>query len=311
MLRRTLMLLLALSLAVSAGLAEGFWTITSGDATPKPTATPAPTAAPETPAPEETEANQETPVQEEQPEETAVPAEETAQGAVTPSPERETRARWCDSQPYGLRNGPRDAKRIAITMDDCYERDKVRECFDLITRYGGVMTFFPCGDQLKKSEADLWREIASSGCEIGSHTMHHTGLTEIPGDTVWAHISRFQETLDDVLGYHYGVVSMRPPFGHYRIAPDTRVYAPIRKSLEKFNIEHVVLWDVSQTNFATAKKQVKNGSILLYHAREHDMKCLRQLIPWLAEQGYEFVTTRELLDLPEIEISNECYVHRK
>lgn len=35
---------------------------------------------------------------------------------------------------------------------------------------------------------------------------------------------------------------------------------------------------------------VQNGSILLYHGRAKDIRCLEKLIPWLLEQGYECVT---------------------
>ena len=71
----------------------------------------------------------------------------------------------------------------------------------------------------------------------------------------------------------------------------------------------MVLWDVSQTDFEQAKKDVQNGSILLYHARKKDMACLRKLIPWLIGEGYELVTVRELLELPEIQTGPEIYNH--
>ncbi|MBP3541349.1 MAG: hypothetical protein J6K72_06000, partial [Clostridia bacterium] len=61
-----------------------------------------------------------------------------------------------------------------------------------------------------------------------------------------------------------------------------------------------VKWDVSQTDASKAIKDVQNGSILLFHARAKDIRCLRVLIPQLLEQGYKCVTISELLGLDPI-----------
>ena len=68
-------------------------------------------------------------------------------------------------------------------------------------------------------------------------------------------------------------------------------------------------WNVSQTKAQDAFKRVKNGSILLFHAREKDYKCLQELIPMLLEAGYEPVTVSELLGFDPPEISDELYVY--
>ena len=218
--------------------------------------------------------------------------------------------RYCDSQEFGIRNGSRDLKRVAVTVDDCYEIDKVQAVFDLCREYSIRVTFFPLGDQLKTKDSELWRAIAASDCEIGSHTMHHTKMTDMSRSGMNIHLYRFQEVLDETLGYHYGVVSMRPPFGDIR-NEDGNLNRTVVSNCKNFGYEHVVLWDVSQTDFAKAKKAVKNGSILLYHARAKDVKCLEELIPWLVEEGYELVTVRELLEFDYIETSVELYVHQK
>ena len=218
--------------------------------------------------------------------------------------------RYCDSQGFGIRNGSRDFKRVAVTVDDCYEIDKVQAVFDLCQEYGVRVTFFPLGDQLHEKDREVWRAIAASDCEIGSHTMHHTKMTAMSRSGMHIHLYRFQEVLDETLGYHYGVVSMRPPFGDIR-DKNGKVNRTVMGQCQNFGYDHVALWDVSQTDFTKAKKAVKNGSILLYHARSKDLKCLQQLIPWLVEEGYELVTVRELLEFDYIETSAEPYVHKK
>ncbi|MBR3495024.1 MAG: polysaccharide deacetylase family protein [Clostridia bacterium] len=276
---RILLIALCLACVLTCAFAEnGFITITTSEDEEAPAATSAPPAVLTTPEP-------------------------TAEPAATPAVER-----WCDSQPFAIRHGSRDVKRVAITMDDCYDRGIIREIFDFCQDAGVPMTFFPLGDQLKKKDAELWRAIAASGCEIGSHTNHHSNLPDMSYGGICIHIYRTQEILDEVLGYHYGMVSLRPPFGHYT-DDEGHTIPRIKKACEKFGYNHVVLWDVSQTHAEQTKKDVKNGSILLFHARKKDMNCIKEMIPWLLEEGYELVTVRELLDFPEIEIGPEPYVY--
>lgn len=52
---------------------------------------------------------------------------------------------------------------------------------------------------------------------------------------------------------------------------------------------------------------MQNGSILLYHGRAKDIRCLEKLIPQLLEQGYQCVTVSQLLGLPDIVTSDEIY----
>lgn len=218
--------------------------------------------------------------------------------------------RYCDSQKFGIRSGPRSDKRVAITVDDCFDLDLMREIYELVKEQRVRITFFPLGNQIHAKDGDFWREIAASDCEIGSHTMHHTNLTHMPRNDIRTHLYRFQEALDAALGYHYGVVSMRPPYGAIT-GKDNNATRTVMNTCKSYGFEHVVLWDVSQTNFKKAKKAVKNGSILLFHTRKKDYQCLQELIPWLVEQGYELVTVRELLEFDPIETSPEPYVHEK
>ena len=216
---------------------------------------------------------------------------------------------WADTQDFGIRHGPRDAMRVAVTMDDCNNREHVRALFGLAQEYGVPVTFFPTGSQLLEEDAELWRAIAASPCEIGSHTLNHQELTRLSYSGVSSDIRGSQERLDQVLGWHYGMVSLRPPYGSYR--KDGKVMPHILQACLENGYTHMVLWDVSQTDFYTARDQVMNGSILLFHAYKKDVDCLRRLIPWLIDRGYELVTVRELLGLPTIEIGPEPYDHNR
>ena len=214
-----------------------------------------------------------------------------------------------DGMKFAVRNGSREEPRIAITIDDCYDRDHVREAFELAQQYGIAITFFPLGDQILEQDAELWQAIAASNCEIGNHTYHHHKLGTLPGLTIITHVMKTQECLDRVLGYHYTIRSLRPPFGNIEDANgDTRMAT---RYIKRAGYEHIVLWDVSQTDPDKAIKKVKNGSILLYHTRARDIRCLEKLIPMLQEKGFEMVTVTELLGFEPIETSEELYVFNK
>ena len=123
---------------------------------------------------------------------------------------------------------------------------------------------------------------------------------------LWA-LGMFQQTLDEVLGFHYEVRWLRPPYGS--IADNDGNENRVRKLIKKFGYNNIVKWSVSQTDAQEAIKKVKNGSILLFHAREKDYRCLQELIPMLLEKGFEMVTVSELFGFDPPETSDELYVY--
>ena len=116
-------------------------------------------------------------------------------------------------------------------------------------------------------------------------------------------LTRTQEQLDKVLGYHYPMQLMRPPYGNTQRANGTSVCNAIAYA----GYAHAVLWDVSQTNAQKARKAVQNGSILLYHTNWKDVECLETLIPALLEDGYVLCTVSELLGLDAPATSTDLY----
>ena len=209
-----------------------------------------------------------------------------------------------DPWPHAIRNGDRNQHRVAVTMDDCYEFEYVKKAWELISSYGGSITFYPVGDLLKEdkvSQADreMWQAIAASSSEIGTHTHHHKRMTKETQFNQILYSKYPQHVIDHLLGYHYPLRTLRPPFGSHD--------AVFQKQLEKVGYTHVILWDVDSTDADEVKKNVQNGSIILFHARKADWYCLQKVIPWLAEQGYEMVTISELLNLPELEPEEEIF----
>lgn len=202
-------------------------------------------------------------------------------------------------------HGSRSSPRIAITMDDMFEREWAWKTAELCKQYNIRITYFPIGANLKEEDADEWRRLVADGFEIGSHSQWHEGFHDISAAVALGRLGHFQEQLDRVLGYHYPVRWFRPPFGN--IADKNGSNEAMRRVLLRFGYEHALLWDVSQTEAKNALLRVKNGSILLFHARRKDYECLETLIPQLLEAGFEPVTVSQLFGYPDPETGGEIF----
>ncbi len=200
---------------------------------------------------------------------------------------------------YVVRHGDREQRRIAITVDDCYNLDNVSAIFDLCKEYDIPMTFFVCGTSMMVEHRPLWTEIIDFGCEIGNHTYGHKNLAEANNTSIRFQVLRNQQALDTVLGYHYEMQVFRPPYGKWN--------RYVRSIVQEYGYDHIVLWDVDSTNAKKAYKGTQNGSVLIFHANRADVKCLTTLIPQLVEDGYEFVTVSEMFGLGPIQTSPLLY----
>ena len=210
---------------------------------------------------------------------------------------------------FTLTHGSRESRKIAITMDDVYEPEWVWKTAELCREYGITMTFFPIGINVKEADGDSWRALVDAGHEIGSHSSNHKEFHDIGEFVAIERLGKFQEKLDRALGYHYPVRWFRPPFGNIN-AQDGTSRAMVR-AIRTFGYDHIVRWDVSETDPVKAFPKVQNGSILLYHARHKDYVCLTELIPQLLEAGFEPVTVSELFGFEKPVPGGEPYIYDK
>ena len=207
---------------------------------------------------------------------------------------------------FTLSHGSRESKKIAITMDDAYETEWVWKTVELCRQYGITMTFFPIGLNVKEEDRENWKAVLDAGCEIGSHSANHLAFHDIGEYVAIGRLGKFQERLDKALGFHYQVRWFRPPFGS--ITDRNNSSQVMVRAIRTFGYEHIVRWDVSETDAEKAFPKVQNGSILLYHARHKDYVCLTELIPRLLEAGFEPVTVSGLFGFDPPETSEELYV---
>lgn len=216
---------------------------------------------------------------------------------------------------FSLRYGDRNVSRIAITVDDCYKSAAqwIGKDVELCEKYGVRMTFFPLvyTGCLEEEYRDLWQSVLDSGCEIGTHSYYHEHIGNYTQWGIVEFLGKCQEQLDRTLGYHYEIRWFRPPYGSIeeRKYGRTGATARVTKSIKSYGFDHIVLWDVSETlDMNKALKNIKNGSILLFHTKQKDTEFLEKLIPELQDRGFEMVTVSELFGFDPPETSEELYV---
>lgn len=227
--------------------------------TPEPTPTPSPTPSPE-PTPEPT------PTPEPMPEPTP-----------TPDPNR---------------------KMVALTFDDGPNEKYTMKFLDVLEKYGVPGTFFVVGHNLDQADAEqILKRMYALGCEIGIHGLTHDKMTKFSIQKNEQRFAQMKQKISDLVGDGYVPHLMRPPYG--------TVSKNVLKAAKNEELA-CVRWSVDTLDWSnhskskiikTVKKEVKNGSIILFHDRlEASLQAIDELIPWLLEQGYDIVTVTDLLE---------------
>jgi peptidoglycan/xylan/chitin deacetylase (PgdA/CDA1 family) len=188
-------------------------------------------------------------------------------------------------------SGSNSGKKVAITFDDGPNGATLPLLLDILDEYGVKATFFLIGQRARGRE-DLVEEIFTKGHQIANHSYSHPHFSKLSKDKVIQEITKTEKILDPFMSHPY----FRPPYGDYN-----------RQTLE---LAHklgyrVILWDVDTRDWmaentgeiiARVKEKTKPGSIILFHeGKELTLKGLPEILEWLIEEGYTFVTVAELL----------------
>ncbi len=195
-----------------------------------------------------------------------------------------------------IREGDTDSPRIALTFDDGPHPRRTDEILDILEEYDIRATFFVIGENAVYYPAPLRRAV-SLGHEIGNHTFSHGDVGGMSGPRLQKELRDTEKVIFELTGAHLSL--FRPPEG---ACTDT-----ILQSSEPFGYS-VILWTIDTHDWAlattqsivkTVKKNIRGGSILLFHdytaGDAHTADALRILIPDLLKDGFEFVTVSELM----------------
>lgn len=181
-------------------------------------------------------------------------------------------------------------KRIALTFDDGPHKNVTDQILMTLQKYEVKATFFVLGQNAAKYP-DVVKKADAFGHEIANHTWSHKNLTKLNAQQMRAEIDRANEAICDATGKT--PTMYRPPFG----ALDENVRESIDLTPVLWNID-TLDWQhkTPKKTLANLKAQAKdNGIILMHDIHQQSADALEDVILYLKEEGYEFVTTSQLL----------------
>ncbi len=188
-------------------------------------------------------------------------------------------------------------KQIALTFDDGPSLQNTEDILKILKEYDIRATFFVIGENAA-AEPDRIRMIYDAGHEIGNHTYTHAYISKIDKEALREEILKTEEVLKQITGERPCV--FRPPGGYY----DEQSLAV----LEEMGYQSI-LWSLDTRDWSMPKsdtiaskieENAVGGDIILFHdlndKRLPTPEALKRILPYLKENGYEFVTISEMIE---------------
>ena len=183
-------------------------------------------------------------------------------------------------------------KVIALTFDDGPNTAVTCGILDLLEEYGIKASFFVIGQNINEESAVSMQRAHAMGCEINSHSFTHSYMDKMTEEEIKDEMKRTDDLIYEYVGEH--AKFFRPPY----IAVNKTMY----ESIDLPFISGIGCndWDSKvsvekRVRFLTMK--CPEGSIILLHDQEDNtgtLEALKQAIPMMLEDGFEFVTVSEL-----------------
>lgn len=190
---------------------------------------------------------------------------------------------------------------VALTFDDGPHETYTGELLDILEEHHAVATFFEVGANVAQYPDELPR-MAELGCEIGSHSNTHKDLKRLKKATL---LDDLQTADEAFVAAGVDVPAMlRPPYGS------------VNKTVLQETGRTLVTWSIDTEDWKSRDARTVadyietygdlDGEVILLHSiYESTVEAMREVVPWLIEQGYQLVTMTELLayyygELPEV-----------
>lgn len=190
---------------------------------------------------------------------------------------------------------------IALTFDDGPNTTTTKQILDLLQEHQVKASFFVIGNNITEASGEIMKLAFDMGHEINNHSATHSYMNNMTAQEIMAEIKATDDKVKDITGEY--TKFFRPPY----IATSQTMYE---------NIDMPFIcglgcndWDPAVTiekRIESVVSQAKDGAIILLHDSEGNIQtvaALKQIIPQLKEQGYQFVTVSELFEAKNLEIS--------
>jgi peptidoglycan-N-acetylglucosamine deacetylase len=187
---------------------------------------------------------------------------------------------------------PEDPGRaVNLTIDDGPDPTWTPKVLTLLRQYDVKATFCMVGPNAAR-HPELVKEVVAAGHRLCDHTMSHdTTMDKKSVDYQSKEILDAQRLIEEASGGE--------PVRYYR-APGG-AFSPDSRKIAAANGMRPLGWNVDTKDFdhpgvdkilATVKRQVGEGKTILVHDgggnRAQTVEALKQVLPWLKQQGYAF-----------------------
>ncbi|GAB3793432.1 polysaccharide deacetylase family protein [Virgibacillus kimchii] len=200
-------------------------------------------------------------------------------------------------------SGAATENNVSLTFDDGPDPRFTPQILELLAEHDIQATFFVTGARAE-AYPELLQQMVDEGHIVGNHTYGHPNLVEATEmDILETEVLRTEEIINSVIGYRPKL--FRAPYGF--------LYDELLVKLGEMDYT-VTGWSVDSLDWREdppediAYNVISNihpGAIILMHDgadetgdRTNTIEALRQIIPYLKEQGLNFETVPEMLGIP-------------
>ncbi|MEU3615664.1 polysaccharide deacetylase family protein [Streptomyces sp. NPDC006872] len=183
------------------------------------------------------------------------------------------------------------ARGVNITIDDGPDPGWTPQVLQVLRENGVKATFCMVGTQAQ-AHPDLVKAVVADGHRLCDHTVSHDTTMDTKPESYQS-----QQILDAERMITEASGGVRPMY--YR-APGG-AFTPYSRTLAASRGMRPLGWNVDTKDFerpgadaivATVQNEVSNGPTILFHDaggdRSQTVTALREVLPWLKEQGYSF-----------------------
>jgi peptidoglycan/xylan/chitin deacetylase (PgdA/CDA1 family) len=181
-------------------------------------------------------------------------------------------------------------KTIYLTFDDGPTPEITNYVLDLLTKYKAKATFFCIGKNLI-ANPELAKLILLDGHKVGNHTMNHVNSWHVNSNEYFNEYLQCENVIKQI---GTSSVGFRPPYGRI----NNFIYTKL------INYTKIYMWtfisgDYNRNNnpnsiIKSAKKNIKNGSILIFHDSKKAFpilsNILEPILEYCTQNNFEFKT---------------------
>ena len=194
-----------------------------------------------------------------------------------------------------------EKKYVSLTFDDGpnFPGDNTMErMLDLLEKNGVVASFFLIGNKITDENIPLIKRAFKMGCDIQNHSWTHQDMTKMTAEEIAEEYKKTDDKIIEITGVR--PTFFRPPYISVNQTMRDTIPTPFICGQGCEDWGPTVL---AEERIRQCKEYTRDGILYLLHVNEQNVetyKTVEALIPWLKEQGYEFVTVEKMFQLKNV-----------